>query len=186
MKNTFFKNWWLLLVKGILVVALGIMSFIMPHITILVLTTWFGALMVLVGILSLATLFASRKELGRGSKMQVLEGVMDIFFGLLILLFPQITVLVFAVIVGIWLIFVGILQLIFSLLLRPIIKNWWLFLLNGLITTILGGLIGFNPLEGTITLSYLIGITAIFFGLMLITGSFFLKQMRNVFEEKSY
>lgn len=177
MKNTLLKNWWLLTVKGVLLFLLGTVAFFLPEATILVLTTWFGAIIFLGGILSLLALVFFRKKINNGwGGALLLEGILDISFGLIILFFPKITILVFAILIAIWLFFVGLFQIYNAFLVRQAIKSWWMFLLNGLVTAGLGILIWFNPFEGTIALTYLIGTAAIFFGSMLMVTSHVLRR----------
>jgi uncharacterized membrane protein HdeD (DUF308 family) len=180
MQLNIFNNWWLLTIKGVLLLILGLIALFMPEMTLLVLMTYFGALVLLGGLFILAAVIFRRKNLGRGWGWVLFEALLDIAIGLLVLFNPAITVQVFVIILAAWLIFAGILQVVYALQIRQAQASWWMPLLNGAITAALGLFIGFNPAEGSIALIYIVGIASVFFGLMLIFTSLSLRNSPSV------
>ena len=53
--------------------------------------------------------------------------------------------------------------------------NWWLELIAGIITVIIGYTISFNPVAGAITITTLIGISLLIVGVYNVVLSFYLK-----------
>jgi uncharacterized membrane protein HdeD (DUF308 family) len=47
------KNWWIILLKGVLLFLFGILAFINPGVSISVLVTWFSFFLIADGVISL-------------------------------------------------------------------------------------------------------------------------------------
>ena len=185
MKNPLFKSWWLLTVKGVLLFLLGLVALIFPEQTILVLATWLGAFIFIAGLIGLCALLFIGERFQKIWGWLVLEAALDMALGLVILFYPSITIMISTVLLALWLLMAGAFQIVYAFQIRPHSLLWWLPLFNGLITTTLAVLIGINPFEGSVFLTYLIGAAAIFFAFMLIITSFALRRWRDFYKRVS-
>ena len=180
MRNALSNNWWWITVKGLLILALGLISLFVPAQTILVLTTWIGIILLLGSAFTFILLFSNWSRLANGKLLLFLDGILDAGVGLLILLYPEQTVYIVTILIAVWLVLMGILQIYYAFSTRGHLKLWWVALVNGLVTVVLGVLIGSNPFEGAKALIILFGLSACFYGIMLIIFSLRLKRWRNL------
>ncbi len=179
MEITLAKNWWLLTIKGVIAILFGIAALVVPQQTILVLTLYFGAILLVGGIIYTFWLIWKFSKLSKHGKWLLLDGLFDISMGLLVLSYPEVTVKVFIFFIALWLLFIGSLQFFYAFKLKSTLSSsWWLPLINGIVTILLAILIMQRPFESAITMSYLVGISAILFGLLVIATSFLLRKSR--------
>jgi uncharacterized membrane protein HdeD (DUF308 family) len=85
---------WLHALQGVVGIGAGVLTFIWPGVTALVLILFIGAWAIVTGILEAAAAIKLRKEI-HGEWLLALNGILSIAFGLLVLMFP------FAGVVGI-------------------------------------------------------------------------------------
>jgi uncharacterized membrane protein HdeD (DUF308 family) len=68
----------------------------------------------------------------------VLRGLLALALGILILVRPLESIATFALVIAIWALFSGIVQIVHAFRLRPMVQQWWVLLLSGLIGVIFG------------------------------------------------
>ena len=93
------KRWWVLLLEGILGVAAGLIAFLMPSITALVLLILIAAWAVVTGAFEIAAAIQLRKEI-KGEWLLALAGVASILFGLALMLNPGVGALAVLWLIG--------------------------------------------------------------------------------------
>lgn len=95
------KNWWLLLIMGGLLIALGIVVFFFPDETYLTLSILFGVMMLITGIIEITMALSNRSFFAfRGWNIAV--GVMNILLGIVLCCNPHISGLVMPFLLGFW------------------------------------------------------------------------------------
>jgi uncharacterized membrane protein HdeD (DUF308 family) len=124
------RRWWTLVVRGILVIAFGILTVALPAVAV-------TALVLLFGIYSLADGFASlssalRQRIG-GRWMQVLVGVLSVVAGLVALFWPGITAVALILVIAWWAILIGIVEIIAAIVYSRELTNEWAIVLSGLL-----------------------------------------------------
>lgn len=164
------RNWWMLLIRGIAAVLLGIAVLILPGLTLDVLVTTFAAYLFVDGIFAIITAVMHR-EYGRWWLL-ALEGVLGIIAGIAAFLFPGAAVATFFYIVVFWAIATGVMEILNAIELRKQIDNEWALILSGAVSIIWGILLLANPGAGIMTLLWLFGVLAIAFGALTIWLSF--------------
>jgi len=102
-------SWWWPALFGVISIIAGILALVWPGPTLVVLAILFGIELIVWGIYRLASPMEHRGMPGRG--LSVLSGVFGIIAGLILLVWPAISVLTLAVLAGIWLIVFGFVQL---------------------------------------------------------------------------
>jgi uncharacterized membrane protein HdeD (DUF308 family) len=159
-------NWWLLLLRGLASVAFGVMAFSWPKLTLLTLVVLFAAFVVVDGVFAVAAAVMGKQERGARWWLAVV-GLISIGTGIAAYLMPGVTALTFALIIGAWSIATGIFQIIGAIRLRKEIEGEWLLVACGLGNVVFGLLVMLWPGLGLLTMIYLIGFYAIFYGFVL-------------------
>jgi len=99
--------WWFFLLWGLLTVLIGLAFLLTPALTLELFVTFLGAYWLVGGIFIIGGLFVDRSSVG----LKILLAVVNIFAGLLILLYPIFSTLflfTFLVLfIGFWAIFIG-------------------------------------------------------------------------------
>ncbi len=170
------RYWWVLLVRGILLIALGIMIFAWPKATVLVIIWLFAAYLIVDGVMALAEGFGERRA-GQPSGWFFVHGVLAIGFGIVVLVWPSATATVLVWVIAFWAILAGIAGIAGGLGLRKQPDSGWVwFLAWGVLALIFGIALLFNPTAGILTVLWLIAIWAIISGLVLAIASFFVRK----------
>jgi uncharacterized membrane protein HdeD (DUF308 family) len=97
------------------------------------------------------------EKLRRHGKSAFRGGVISILLGLGAIALPGLFTLGIEIFIGTLLLIAGLSQ-IFSAIGSTGSKNWWLALLSGILTALVGGLFLLNPLKGVVALTVILGI----------------------------
>jgi len=160
------QNWWTFTLRGVLALLFGVLAFVAPGATLTTLVYVFGFYAILNGVLALYTAWNLR-SFDRWWVL-LLEGLLGIAAGVIAFVWPGAAALAFLSIIAAWAILVGILQTVAAIRLRQEIENEWSLGLGGLASVIFGVLLVVWPRSGLVTISWIIGIYAIAFGVMLL------------------
>ncbi len=174
MLESFARNWWVIALRGLVAIVFGIIALVSPQSTILALVLVFAAFIVADGFLTLFSGFETHKEDNRWWVM-VLGGLVEIILGVLVVVWPQITVQVFVYLVAAWAVITGVAEIIAGIELRGLLPNEWLMLLNGILSVAFGVLVMIYPSAGALSLVWLLGLYAIVAGILDIVFSFRLR-----------
>lgn len=168
------RNWWLILLRGAAAVLFGLAALLLPEITLVTLVILFGVYVLIDGVFSLA---AALREKGRRTDWWVVlvEGLVGLLIGAAVLGWPGITALVLIYLAAGWAAVTGILELVAAVSLRKEIQGEWFLVLSGLASLAIAVILFLQPGSGMVAVSWLIGIYAVVFGLLLIVLSFRLR-----------
>ena len=170
------RHWWALALRGVFAVPFGLLTFLIPGITLFTLVLLFGAYAILDGIFDIVS---AVRAPGRHWPL-VLEGVVGIIIGILTFLWPGITTMVLLYLIAFWAIFTGVLEIVAGIRLREVIANEWLLILMGVLSVLFGFLILIFPGAGALAIVIWIGAYALLFGIMLIALAFLLRRFRQL------
>jgi uncharacterized membrane protein HdeD (DUF308 family) len=168
------KNWWILLLRGIVAIVFGVLAFIWPGLTLLTLVLLYGAYALVDGLLALASAVTGGALAPRWWLAVI--GFLGIAAGILTFAWPGITALVLLFFIAFWAIAVGIFQIIGAIRLRKEIENEWLLILCGIISVLFGIGILLAPGAGALALVWVIGFYAVLEGILYIGLAFRLKR----------
>ena len=175
------RNWWVLAIRGVLGIAVGLLALVLPAATMLALVLLFAAYLLVDGVFAIMAAVRAAREHERWGLL-VLEGVADIIAGVIAVVWPGITVLAFVLLVAAWAIVSGSLMLVAGYRLNIEHGRWWL-LLAGALSVAYGALLAVAPMIGALVLTWWFGAYALLFGVALLVLAFRLKA-RN--DERSH
>lgn len=172
------RNWWVLLLRGLVAIAFGVLAWIQPGITIAALVLLFGAYTLVDGVLGAWTAIAGRKEHEHWWVL-LLWGVVGIAVGVMTFVAPGVTAFALLFYIAIWAVATGVLQLVAAVRLRKEIAGEWLLALGGLASVVFGVLLMAQPGAGALALVWLIATYAVVFGIVLVLLAFKLRGLRS-------
>ena len=111
------KNWWALALRGVAAIIFGVLAFVLPSVTLAVLTLLFGGYALVEGALNIVAAIRLRRRI-TGEAWLVLNGILSIVFGALTMLAPGAGALSLAWLIGAYAIGFGALLLGLSFRLR--------------------------------------------------------------------
>jgi uncharacterized membrane protein HdeD (DUF308 family) len=172
-------RWWTLALRGGAAILFGVLTFVWPALSLLVLVILWGAYALVDGVFNLVLAFRSRRE--RATEGQrwgwlVFEGAISILAGLVALLWPEISALALLFVIGAWAIVTGAAEIAAAIQLRKQIQNEWLLALSGIFSIVFGVLLFLFPRAGALAVVLWIGAYAIVFGGLLIALSLKLRK----------
>lgn len=177
--RTDIKNWWVLLLIGILFIGIGILVFANPFESYVSLAGFFAASMMVSGLFQKWFAISNNNEL-EGWGWQLALGIMEFTIGLVLIFNLDFTIAILPFYVGFWLLFKSFALIGFSFELKSHkVMNWWYFIVFGLLLTILSWLIILNPLFGGMTIVIWTGIALIVAGIAYILLSLKLKKVKR-------
>ena len=172
------KYWWVLVVRGVLAIALGIFAFVWPQQTIVALVLVFGAIALVDGIFAVVASIAGH-SLTPDWWVLLLQGLLGIGVGVLTLFNPAITAVALLIYIAVWAIGMGVLQVVAAVRLRHDISGEWWLALGGVASVAFGILLMRNPAGGVLAVLWLIGTYALIWGVMLTVGGFDVRRLHK-------
>ena len=169
------RNWWLLALRGVLAIIFGVLAFIWPGTTLIVLVLMFGAYALVEGIFTIILAFSDQKGKQRWWVM-LIEGLVGVAAGIITFLWPGISALALLFVIAAWAIVTGILEIVAAVRLRREIEGEWLLAISGIASIIFGVLMVIWPGAGALAVIWLIGSYAIIFGVLFLFLAF---RLRN-------
>ena len=179
MVMTLARNWWILALRGLCAIIFGILAFAWPAITLKVLVLLYGAYALVEGILSIVAAVSKREGSGLPWWALLLEGLLGIAAGIVTFAWPGITALFLLFLIAAWAIVAGIFEIIAAIRLRKEIEGELWLALSGIVSVIFGVLLFVRPGTGALTVVWLIGSYAVFFGILQLALAFKLKRFKE-------
>ena len=159
------RDAWILGIRGVVAIVFGILAVVWPGVTALVLALLFGVFAIATGINQLVA--AMRRAADPGHRAaRLVAGVVGVVLGLLAILWPGITILALAVVIGAWAIITGVSDLWLA---TRELGGWWLALV-GAVSIVVGLFILLRPGAGAVAIAWTIGVYAIVAGVLALVG----------------
>src|SRR6266545_3845974 len=111
------RNWWALALRGLAAFIIGLLTFILPGITALVLLYLIALRAVVIGVFEVVAASRLRREI-TGGWVLALSGIISILFGLMMLIYPAAGALVVIWFIGLYAFVTGVTLLVFAFSLR--------------------------------------------------------------------
>ncbi len=171
------KLWWLLMLVGFLMVPCGFWLWMQPVLGYEALSMMLGWLIIAYGVVQLIVSTHVRRAPGWG--WWFAGGVLDLIIGFLLVndLFASEMALPFFF--ACLFIYKGVAQIVASLNMLAINKYWWLYLINGFLLLLLGGLFIALPFIAMVSIVFLCAFAFIYWGISLIFFGYSLRPLED-------
>jgi uncharacterized membrane protein HdeD (DUF308 family) len=168
------RSWGWVLAFGIAAVIAGALTIIWPGRTVLVLVVVLGVFLLFAGAAEIGWSIAERHT--EGWKVILARGIIDLITGIVVLAWPDVTVLVLALILAAWLFVYAAMSLWYAYRHRGEQPRTGHFVLKGVAALVVAVITVVWPSITVLVIALVIGIELIFFGAILI---WFALQLRR-------
>jgi uncharacterized membrane protein HdeD (DUF308 family) len=155
------RHVWLFALRGVISIVFGLVAVLWPDVTVVVLALLFGLYIVVDGIGAFIGAFRRGQDTAGGGA-RVLAGLLSIAAGVLVLVWPGITVLALALLIPAWALVTGLLDIWAAT--RE--GGQLLLIAVGTLSMVAGAFILFRPTVGATAIALVIGIYAIIAGVL--------------------
>lgn len=184
-KSLLGRKWWVLLVLGVVFLLLGLMMLFDMGLALSRLLIYLAVFFILLGLLVAGWSWRARAKVPKWWLL-ALSGLVSITAGIMILLSAQRATAIFTQAIGGWAIAVGIAQFVMGTSRK---EGRMLYLMNGLVSLLLGFLILYNPFDSAKGVEYLTGIytilLGIFFAYLSLRSHFKKSQNQNIVKKQA-
>ena len=169
------RQWWVLVLQGILGIAVGVTSIIAPEIALATIALLFAAWAIVSGVSQLAAGWRVAEARGRSWPFQV-AGAVSVIAGVLALLNPAITILYLILLLGGWILISGAMEVYTAWKIRNEVTGEWLLALLGVIRIVVGVIILAMPVIGALLTAALFATWSILGGIAALVLGWRLRQ----------
>lgn len=162
---------WLAAVRGLVAIAAGVLAFVWPGISLVVLMYLFGAYAFINGILAIIVALDMRRVISTWWAL-LIEGLVGIAAGIATFFWPHLTLVVLFLLIAVWAVLLGIFEIITALASRAAPGARWMVAVAGAFSILFGVFLFLHPGIGILTIIWLIGFYAIAWGITLIAYAF--------------
>jgi len=159
--------WKLLLLRGVLGVLFGILAIAWPIDTVIALAVLWGIWALVDGLGLLVAAFSP----GGSGGQRLLAGVMAVvavLAGLYAIVHPDAAAAALTWVIGIWLLVRGVFELVGAFSREQTGSSRWMGVLSALVDFLLGGILVAHPGKSAVGITWLLGIIALVWGIVLI------------------
>lgn len=171
-------NWWAVMIRGILGIGAGIITFLWPGITLAGLVILFGAYALLTGILSITGAIKAVHRHDRWVAL-VFEGIAGLIASAVTVVWPATTLFALVYVIAAWALIIGALEIAAAIKLRKQVRGEWLLALSGGLSIAFAFLIAIAPLAGALVIALWFGAYSLVFGIILIALGLRLRSWRR-------
>jgi uncharacterized membrane protein HdeD (DUF308 family) len=165
--NRFAIRWLPLALRGLAAVLFGVVTLLLPTVTLEVLIALFGAYALADGVFSLiCAARAGRPD--RGRWMLVLNGLTSLLVGAITFAAPRLTAFALLYVVAAWAVVTGMLEVAEAVELRRAVRNEWILGFSGIASIVFGALLFTSPVAGVLAVVLWLGVYEVLFGGLLI------------------
>lgn len=166
-------KWWLILVRGLAAIAFGIVCFVWPALSLLVLVFLWGVYALIDGVA--AAIWGAWSHWWS----MLLVGAVSVLAGVTALLWPGLTALTLLYLIAAWAVVRGVAEIAAAIRSRQETSNEWLLLLGGAVSILFGILVALFPGAGALSVLWMIGTFAIVFGMVAVVLSLRLRSLQR-------
>ena len=173
-------HWWILLIRGICAILFGVLAFVWPGLTLLVLVILFGVHAIIDGVSAL--LLGTRMKKATSDSpwlFMILTGIVSLLAGIIAFAWPGITAVALLYVIAFWAMVRGVFEILAAIRLRKVIDNEWLLGLAGALSLLFGIMLIAWPAAGLMSMIWLIGAAAIVIGVLAVLLSLKIRGLRG-------
>lgn len=170
------RHWGWVLSFGIITLLAGLAVLVWPGVTLLAIAVLFGVQLIVAGLFRFVTAFATEDVSGGTRVLLALLGVLSVIIGLWAVRHVLLTLIALVVLLGIFWVVNGAIEIFTALSHRGMRGRGWTAAMGGL--SVLAGIIVLvYPGETLLTLSIILGIWLLIYGVMEIMAAFRLRRL---------
>lgn len=169
------RAWPLVAARGALAVVFGVFALVWPGVTVLALAVLFGIYALVDGFGAIVQAF--RPGDGTHRLAYALLGLLGLAAGVLVLVWPALTVLALATFAGVWAVVTGVAEIVAAIRLRKQITGEAFLIVAGLVAVVAGVLVLVHPIAGVFGIAILLGCYALLHGIVLVVLAFRLRRL---------
>ena len=169
------RQWWVLVLQGVLGVAVGVLAILSPDIALATIALLFGAWAILSGVSQLAAGWRVAEARGRSWPF-LLSGAVSVVAGILAVLFPGITILYLVLLLGVWILVSGAMEVYTAWQIRNEVTGEWILALAGIARIAVGVIIVAMPIIGAVLTVALFALWALVGGIAALALGWRLRQ----------
>lgn len=173
--NVLARNWWAVLIRGVIAVIFGILAYLWPGATWVAVAILFGAYALVDGIFAIVAAVRAAETQQRWWPF-VIEGIVGIVIAAITFYDVRITIFALYFTIAAWAFLTGIFEIVAAIELRKHVANEFWLILGGIASIAFAVLMIWFPLAGFLAITWLIAAYAIVFGIMLIALAFRLRS----------
>lgn len=175
----FVRSWWVLLLRGLLAVVLGILVFTRPAWTLATVVLAFGIYAVVEGASALFAAISGWRH--RDDRwLLLMEALIGIGVGIVTLRTPAITAVVVIFLIAAWAMATGVLRIVEGMRLRRAMPGEVWLVLGGVASIIFALIVMMRPLAGALAMVQVIGVYALILGATEVMLAFRVRAARRV------
>jgi len=180
------KNWYILLIVGLIFLGSGIYAFFSPEGTFLALALLFAWSFLVSGGIEIIFSISNREELDNWV-WTLIFGVITFLVGLLLLARPEITLITLSLSLGFLILFRSIGTISFALDLKSYEDNqgWGTLLALGILGLLFSFLLLWNPALAGVTIAFWMGLALVIAGIMSIYLALKLRKLKGASQKIS-
>jgi uncharacterized membrane protein HdeD (DUF308 family) len=175
--TTLARRWWTVALRGAAAVLFGILTLLMPGITLWALVLLFGSYAVVDGVFSVIAALRGEDDEEPWWAL-LLHGLVSIAAGLVAFFLPGLSALALLYVIAAWAVVTGALEIAAAVRLRKRITGEWWLALSGILSVVFGVVLMIAPAAGALALVVWIGAFAIALGGLLIGLALQLRSWR--------
>jgi uncharacterized membrane protein HdeD (DUF308 family) len=163
--------WWLPVLRGVLLLVLGLLMLVEPLGTLVALVWVYGVFAIVDGVVVLAQALLVRSRPGFG--WWVAEALVGVGFGVLIMAWPNVTALVLFYLLALWVLVLGVTAVIVAVIqFRARDLSWAGTLVFGLVAFLFGLLLALQPQDSVDVIATVFGLFAFVGGVVMVVAGF--------------
>jgi uncharacterized membrane protein HdeD (DUF308 family) len=159
------QAWPVLMARAVFAVALGLVMLIVPGVTLLLVAWAFGIYALVDGAAQVVD--AIRRRHRPRWWFALLLGLIGVVAGVIALIWPYITAVVLALLVGCWAVVTGVIEIVSAMRQRRERRRTAWLVVAGLLSVVAGVLILIWPVHGAVAVAMLLGVFATAYGVVL-------------------
>lgn len=184
MVESFKKMFRMSIVSSLCFIIIGAFLFLKPETTITTISYIIGSIIMVTGIIFLIKYFSNKEEFAPFSG-DLIYGVMSTIFGLILILNPTALAKIVPFVLGVWIVISSVTKIQYALQLKYYKNDAWKFtLIIAAITFLWGVLLLFNPFEGAMIITQIIGMFILVYAILdLIEVTILRKNIKDIKKE---
>jgi uncharacterized membrane protein HdeD (DUF308 family) len=169
------RQWWVLILQGVLGIIVGVVAIIYPDIALGTIVLLFGFWAIVSGVAQIAAGWRLAELRGKSWPFLV-SGAASVFAGVLAVLYPGLTILSLILLLGAWILVSGLMEVYTAWRIRAEVSNEWILALIGALRALAGIIILAMPYVGAILTAALFATWAILSGIGALALGWRLRQ----------